>query len=111
VKGEIVSYNPYGVMGSVITPPRDVRVSKAWKGSRSKRFSNLVVRDKSGNIIVAIEDSQAVKLARRTIKNAKPKPLPATLRPLTEIELRKIKAQERLEVMAKLLAKPADNYL
>ena len=98
-------------MGSVITPPRDVRVSKAWKGSRSKRFSNLVVRDKSGNIIVAIEDSQAVKLARRTIKNAKPKPLPATLRPLTEIELRKIKAQERLEVMAKLLAKPADNYL
>ncbi len=98
-------------MGSIITPPRDVRVSKAWKGSRSKRFSNLVVRDKAGNIIVAIEDSQAVKLARRTIKNAKPKPLPATLRPLTEIELRKIKAQERLEVMAKLLAKPADNYL
>ena len=106
----IVSYNPYGVMGSIITPPRDVRVSKAWKGSRSKRFSNLVVRDKSGNIIVAIEDSQAVKLARRTIKNAKPKPLPATLRPLTEIELRKIKAQERLEVMAKLLARPAEQY-
>jgi hypothetical protein len=104
-------YNPYGVSGSIITPPRDVRVSKAWKGSRSKRFSNLVVRDKAGNIIVAIEDSQAVKLARRTIKNAKPKPLPATLKPLTEIELRKIKAQERLEVMAKLLAKPADNYL
>jgi len=98
-------------MGSIITPPRDVRVSKAWKGSRSKRFSNLVVRDREGNLIVAIEDSQAVKLARRTIKNAKPKPLPATLRPLTELELRKIKAQERLEVMAKLLAKPADNYL
>jgi hypothetical protein len=110
VKGERVSYNPYGVMGSIITPPRDVRVSKAWKGSRSKRFSNLVVRDKAGNIIVAIEDSQAVKLARRRIKNAKPKPLPATLRPLTELELRNMKAQERLEVMAKLLARPAEQY-
>ena len=105
-----MSFNPYGVMGSIITPPRDVRVSKAWKGSRSKRFSNLVVRDKAGNIIVAIEDSQAVKLARRTIKNAKPKPLPATLRPLTELELRSMKAQERLEVMAKLLARPAEQY-
>jgi len=68
------------------------------------------VRDKEGNLIVAIEDSQAVKLARRTIKNAKPKP-DTTPKPLTELELRKIKAQERLEVMAKLLAKPADNYL
>lgn len=97
-------------MGSIITPPREVRSSKAWQGSRSKRFSNLEVRDKSGNLIVAIEDSQAVKLARRTIKNAKPKP-DTTPKPLTELELRKIKAQERLEVMAKLLAKPADNYL
>jgi len=105
-----VSYNPFGVMGSIITPPREVRSSKAWQGSRSKRFSNLEVRDKSGNLIVAIEDSQAVKLARRTIKNAKPKP-DTTPKPLTELELRKIKAQERLEVMAKLLAKPADNYL
>ena len=103
-----MSYNPFGVMGSIITPPRDVRVSKAWLGSRSKRFSNLEVRDREGNLIVAIEDSPAVKLARRTIKNAKPKP--ATLKPLTEIELRKIKAQERLEVMAKLLAKPAEQY-
>jgi len=106
-----VPYNPYGVSGSIITPPRDVRSAPAWLGSRSKRFSNLVVRDKSGNIIVAVEDSVAVKLARRTIKNAKPKPLPATLRPLTELELRNMKAQERLEVMAKLLARPADNYL
>jgi hypothetical protein len=68
------------------------------------------VRDREGNLIVAIEDSQAVKLARRTIKNAKPKPLPATLKPLSDVELRKIKAQERLEVMAKLLAKPAEQY-
>jgi hypothetical protein len=103
-----MSYNPYGVSGSIITPPRDVRSAPAWLGSRSKRFSNLVVRDKAGNIIVAIEDSPAVKLARRTIKNAKPKP--ATLKPLTEIELRNMKAQERLEVMAKLLAKPAEQY-
>ena len=96
-------------MGSIITPPREVRSSKAWQGSRSKRFSNLEVRDKSGNLIVAIEDSPAVKLARRTIKNAKPKS-DTTPKPLTELELRKIKAQERLEVMAKLLAKPAEQY-
>lgn len=106
-----MSYNPYGVCGSIITPPRDVRSAPAWLGSRSKRFSNLVVRDKSGNIIVAIEDSQAVKLARRTIKNAKPKPTPATPKPLTELELRKIKAEERMAELAKLLAKPAESYL
>lgn len=104
-------YNPYGVSGSIITPPRDVRVSKAWLGSRSKRFSNLVVRDKSGNIIVAIEDSPAVKLAKRVAKNAKPKPAPATPKPLTELELRKIKAEERMAELAKLLAKPAESYL
>ena len=102
-------YNPYGVSGSIITPPRDVRSAPAWLGSRSKRFSNLVVRDKEGNIIVAIEDSPAVKLARRTIKNAKPSP--ATPKPLTELELRNIKAQERLAELAKQLAKPAESYL
>lgn len=105
-----MSYNPYGVMGSIITPPREVRTTKAWQGSRSKRFSNLVVRDKAGNIIVAIEDSPAVKLARRTIKNAKPKP-DTTPKPLTELELRNIKAQERLAELAKQLAKPAESYL
>ena len=105
-----MSFNPYGVMGSIIVPPREVRSSKAWLGSRSKRFSNLEVRDREGNLIVAIEDSQAVKLARRTIKNAKPKPLPATLKPLSDVELRKIKADERLEMMAKLLRKPAEQY-
>lgn len=102
-------YNPYGVSGSIITPPRDVRSAPAWLGSRSKRFSNLVVRDKAGNIIVAIEDSPAVKLARRTIKNAKPSP--TTPKPLTELELRNIKAQERLAELAKQLAKPAESYL
>ena len=104
-------YNPFGVSGSIITPPHKVRTTKAWQGSRSKRFSNLVVRDKAGNIIVAIEDSPAVKLARRTIKNAKPTPAPATPKPLTELELRKIKAEERMAELAKLLAKPAESYL
>ena len=103
-------YNPYGVSGSIITPPHKVRTSKAWQGSRSKRFTNLVVRDKMGNIIVAIEDSVAVKLARRTIKNAKPKPLPATLKPLTEIELRNMRAQDKLEELAQRWAKPAPQY-
>ncbi len=105
-----MSYNPYGVSGSIITPPRDVRSAPAWLGSRSKRFSNLVVRDKSGNIIVAIEDSQAVKLARRTIKNAKPKP-DTTPKPLTDDELRRIALDERKAMMASLLARPAENYL
>jgi len=97
-------------MGSIITPPHKVRTSKAWKGSRSKRFSNLVVRDKSGNIIVAVEDSAAVKLARRTIKNAKPKP-DTTPKPLTELELRKIRVEERMAELAKQWAKPAESYL
>ena len=103
-------YNPYGVSGSIITPPRDVRSAPAWLGSRSKRFSNLVVRDKSGNIIVAIEDSQAVKLARRTIRNAKPKP-DTTPKPLSNDELRRIALDERKALMASLLARPAENYL
>jgi hypothetical protein len=103
-------YNPYGVSGSIITPPRDVRSAPAWLGSRSRKFSNLVVRDKAGNIIVAIEDSQAIKLARRTIKNAKPKP-DTTPKPLTELELRRIALDERKAMMASLLARPAESYL
>lgn len=104
-------YNPYGVGGSIIVAPHKVRTTKAWKGSRSKRFSNLVVRDRAGNIIVAVEDSPAVKLARRTTKNAKPKTLPATPKPLTDIELRNIRAQEKLAELAKQWAKPAESYL
>lgn len=88
-----MSYNPYGVMGSIITPPRQVKVSKAWKGSRSRRFSEVVVRDKSGNIIAVVEDSPAVKLAKRTIKHAKP--IDTTPTPLTEEELRAIALDER----------------
>ena len=108
-----MSYNPYGVMGSIITPPHKVRTSKAWRRQypRKAYFTDLVVRDKAGNIIVAIEDSPAVKLAKRVVKNAKPKPAPATPKPLTELELRKIKAEERMAELAKLLAKPAESYL
>jgi len=105
-----VPYNPYGVSGSIITPPRNVRSAPAWLGSRSKRFSNLEVRDREGNLIVAISDSDAVKLARRVKRHAKPKPLPATLRPLSEIELRNIRAQEKLAELAKKLARPAEQY-
>ena len=105
-------YNPYGVSGSIIIPPHKVKTSKAWRRQypRKPYFTDLVVRDKAGNIIVAIEDSVAVKLARRTIKNAKPKPLPATLKPLTELELRKIRADEKSAELAKRLAKPAEQY-
>ena len=99
-------YNPFGVSGSIITPPRDVRVSRAWKGSRSKRFSNLVVRDKSGNIIVAIEDSPAVKLAKRSRKVAQVV-APATPAPLTEAELRTIALDERRRQFE---AEQAQNY-
>jgi hypothetical protein len=87
-------YNPYGVSGSIITPPRDVRVSKAWQGSRSRRFSEVVVRDKSGNIVAVIEDSPAVKLAKRSRKSAQVA-TPATPAPLTEAELRAIALDER----------------
>jgi hypothetical protein len=87
-------YNPYGVSGSIITPPRDVRVSKAWHGSRSRRFSEVVVRDKSGNIIAVVEDSPAVKLAKRSRKSAQVVS-PATPKPLTNEELRAIALEER----------------
>ena len=87
-------YNPFGVSGSIITPPRQVRVSKAWQGSRSRRFSEVVVRDKSGNIVAVIEDSPAVKLAKRSRKSAKVA-TPATPAPLTEAELRSIALEER----------------
>ena len=105
-------YNPYGVSGSIIIPPHKVKASKAWRRQypRKPYFTNLVVRDKEGNIIVAISDSEAVKLARRVKRHAKPKPLPATLKPLTELELRKIRADEKSAELAKRLAKPAEQY-
>ena len=99
-------YNPYGVSGSIITPPRDVRVSKAWQGSRSRRFSEVVVRDKSGNIIAVVEDSPAVKLAKRSRKSAQVVS-PATPKPLTEAELRAIALEDK---RTKFEAEQAQNY-
>lgn len=87
-------YNPFGVSGSIITPPRQVRASVAWKGSRSRKFSEVVVRDKSGNIVAVIEDSPAVKLAKRSRKSAKVA-TPATPAPLTEAELRAIALEDK----------------
>lgn len=87
-------YNPFGVSGSIITPPRQVRASVAWKGSRSRKFSEVVVRDKSGNIVAVIEDSPAVKLAKRSRKSAQVA-TPATPAPLTEAELRAIALEDK----------------
>ena len=89
-----MSYNPYGVMGSIIQPPRQVKASVAWRGSRSRKFSEVVVKDKDGNIIAVVEDSPAVKLAKRSRKSAKVA-TPATPAPLTEAELRAIALEER----------------
>jgi len=101
-----VSYNPYGVMGSIITPPRQVRASVAWRGSRSRKFSEVVVRDKSGNIVAVIEDSPAVKLAKRSRKSAQVA-TPATPKPLTEAELRAIALEDK---RMKFEAEQAQNY-
>lgn len=87
-------YNPFGVSGSIITPPRQVRASVAWKGSRSRKFSEVVVRDKDGNIVAVVEDSPAVKLAKRSRKSAKVA-TPATPAPLTEAELRAIALEDK----------------
>jgi hypothetical protein len=64
------------------------------------------VRDKSGNIIVAIEDSPAVKLAKRSRKVAQVVS-PTTPKPLTELELRKIALDERKREFE---AQQAGNY-
>ncbi len=99
-------YNPFGVSGSIITPPRQVRASVAWKGSRSRKFSEVVVRDKSGNIIAVVEDSPAVKLAKRSRKSAQVA-TPATPAPLTEAELRAIALEDK---RMKFEAEQAQNY-
>ena len=100
-----MSYNPYGVMGSIIVPPRDVRATKSWQGSRSKRFGNVVVKRADGTIVATIENSPAVKLAR---KIAKATPTPSV--DVAKIE-RENALAERREAMAKLLARPAEAYL
>ena len=94
-------YNPYGVSGSIITPPHKVRSSRAWQGSRSRRFSEIVVRDKDGHIIATIENSPAVKLARKL--GVRPSKVIATPKPLTDSELRAIALDERKQQFAKSL--------
>ena len=100
-----MSYNPYGVMGSIIVPPRSVKSSPKNLGSRSKRFGNVVVKRADGTIVATIENSPAVKLARKV---AKPTPSPAV--DTVKLE-REIALAERQALMAKLLARPAEAYL
>ena len=100
-----MSHNPYGVSGSIIVPPRTVMSSPRGFGSRSKRFGNIVVKRADGTIVATIENSPAVKLARKV---AKP-----TLN--SKIDLAKLEREnalaERREAMSKLLARPAEAYL
>jgi hypothetical protein len=65
-----------------------------------------VVRDKSGNIIAVVEDSPAVKLAKRSRKSAQVA-TPATPAPLTEAEKRIIALDERKREFE---ARQAENY-
>jgi hypothetical protein len=65
-----------------------------------------VVRDKSGNIIAVVEDSPAVKLAKRSRKSAQVA-TPATPAPLTEAELRAIALEDK---RMKFEAEQAQNY-
>jgi hypothetical protein len=100
-----VSFNPYGVNGSIIVPPRSVKASPRGLGSRSRRFGNIVVKRADGTIVATIENSPAVKLAR---KIAKP-----TIEP--KIDLVRIEREnalaERKALMAQALARPAEAYL
>jgi hypothetical protein len=100
-----VSFNPYGVNGSIIVPPRAVMSSPRGLGSRSKRFGNVVVMRADRTIVATIENSPAVKLAR---KIAKP-----TIEP--KIDLARIEREnalaERKALMAQALARPAEAYL
>lgn len=100
-----MSFNPYGVNGSIIVPPRTVKASPRGLGSRSKRFGNIVVKRADGTIVATIENSPAVKLAR---KIAKP-----TIEP--KIDLARIEREnalaERKALMAQALARPAEAYL
>lgn len=100
-----MSFNPYGVNGSIIVPPRSVMSSPRGFGSRSKRFGNVVVKRADGTIVATIENSPAVKLAR---KIAKPTIKPAI--DTAKLE-REIALAERKALMAQALARPAEAYL
>ena len=100
-----MSNNPYGVMGSIIVPPRQVKSSPRGLGSKSKRFGNVVVKRADGTIVATIENSPAVKLARKVAK-----PTPTLTIDHAKIE-REVALAERQALMAKLLARPAEAYL
>ena len=88
-------FNPYGLSGSIVQTPPKVRVTSAWHGSRSRRFSDVVVRDKQGNILAIVENSPAVKLAKRLGVKSSPK-AKAIATPSTE-ELARIERENALE--------------
>lgn len=100
-----MSFNPYGVNGSIIVPPRTIKASPKGLGSRSRRFGNVVVKRADGTIVATIENSPAVKLARKITK--------ATNSP--KIDLARIEREnalaERKALMAQALARPAEAYL
>lgn len=90
-----MSCNPYGSQGSIVVTPSVVRVSKAWRGSRSRRFSAVTIKDSTGKVVAVVDNSRAVK-PKRT-----PKPTPTA--PLTEAELRAIALEERRQAFAATL--------
>lgn len=94
-----MTYNPYGVSGSIISTPRQVRSSVAWKRSRS-RNSSVVVRRADGSIVTPPIISKGTRLARKIKATGKP----VTVAPLTQAELRAQALQERKERFAKQLA-------
>ena len=99
-----MTYNPYGAMGSIIAPPRQVKVSPTFRhrlstGTRSKS-SSVVVRRADGTIVTPPTTSPAVRLARKVKATGK-----AVINaPLTPEELRKIALDERKAQFAKQLS-------
>jgi hypothetical protein len=87
-------FSPYGASGSIVQTPPNVRVTKAWQGSRSRRFSNVEIRDREGNLVAIVESSPAVKLAKKLGVKSNPKPTIAT--PSAE-ELARIEREVALE--------------
>ena len=98
-------YSPYGASGSIVATPPKVRVSRSWLGSGSRRFSDVVVRDKQGNILAIVENSPAVKLAKKLGVKSNPKAKAITTpsaEELARIE-REIALEERRQAWQKNL--------
>ena len=96
-----MTYNPYGVGGSIVHAPRThLKNTRFTSVARGKRFGSVTIRDMSGNILAVVDASPAVKLARKLgVKS----PKVATAKPLTELELRSIALAERKEQFSKSL--------